>query len=159
VGVSLFVGQRLTKMANRRVHSLLALAVIGALGLRVAGLVEILPMGDVVSALIMAAVATLALGSAILTKFGTDPTGTWLGKKAHTQPGNGDTVYVPYAATAGTNPATPSAPGPEPPIEEPIVDELDEVTREALDQLPRDEGEDEQAEDEPEDDAPADTTT
>ena len=140
VGVSLYVGQKLTRLLKWRIASTLALTVIGVLALRATAIVGILPpLGQWMLFVVSTAVVVLSLGAVIMTKFGTDPTGTWLARRARAGRGNGDPIFVPDgAAVPGGDPAAP--------IHDPIVDELDEVTKEALKEIPDPDGDDEAGE-------------
>jgi len=136
VGVFLYGGRRLAHMLNWRVTSLVMLTLIGLGALRVAGLVSLLPYGEYLVAMLTAAVLVMGLGAALMTRFGTDPSGTWLGRHfRHNGRHNG-------GGWAHVGPAAPTpAPTPAPPRYE---HDLDDKTLEALRDLPADEGDDEE---------------
>jgi cytoskeletal protein CcmA (bactofilin family) len=129
VGACLYGGRRLAHLLNWRVSSPVALTVIGLVALRLAGLVSILPLGEVLVGLLIATLLVMSLGGALMTRFGTDPTGMWLGRRFNHN----------HRAPA-PQPAPPS-PSPQPSPPRYSAHDLDDKTLEALSELPPDEGE------------------
>jgi len=131
VGVGLYGGRWVAHRLNRRVASVAALTVIGVAALRVAGLVSVLPYGWALGGLLTTAVLVMGLGAALMTRFGTDPSGTWLAQRFHH---NG--------RSNGHRPGPPPTQAPPPPGPRPAPPgtehDLDDRTREALADLPED---------------------
>jgi len=128
VGTCLYGGRRLAHLFNWRVSSLVALTALGLVALRVAGLASFLPLGEYLVGLLSIAVLVMSLGAALMTRFGTDPTGTWIGRKANHNHRHG----------THANPAPPTRPAAETPPPPRQEHDFDDATLEALSQLPED---------------------
>jgi hypothetical protein len=122
VGVCLYGGRRLALLFKWRVSSPALLTVIGLGALHVAGLVSLLPYGGVLFGLLIVALLVMGLGGALMTRFGTDPTGTWLARRLNHNGKHADPAPAPEA------PPAPARPGNE--------HDLDDRTLEALRGLP-----------------------
>ncbi|MBM3475201.1 MAG: polymer-forming cytoskeletal protein [Armatimonadetes bacterium] len=132
VGACLYGGRRLACLLNWRITSLALFTVIGLGALHVAGLVSLLPYGGVLFGLLIAALLVMGLGGALMTRFGTDPTGTWLGRRFN---------HIHPAPAATPTPPAGDAPTPKAPEDE---HDLDEKTLGALKELPPEEGDGEE---------------
>ncbi len=169
VAVGLYVGRRVSKLFKWRAASVLSFTAIGVIALRATEIVSWLPggwIGDLITGLVSTAVLVLAMGTIIITKFGTDPTGTWLGKK-HKNNGNGGggaTVGAPeiFVGDSTRIPVPPKDPTiddearrlaeEQDPGPDPDLDEFDDRTKTALNEIPDPDGEEDAAGD----DGPAD---
>ena len=130
VGVKLALGRQLAQSMRWQASSLLALAVIGTLALRVADLASLLPLGGVVAVVITMGVLVFGLGGALMTRLGTDPTGTWV---SHRMSGSVPTVVNPMPGPAWVPSPAPAAPMPVTVEVEPLTPEV----QEALDEVAR----------------------
>jgi hypothetical protein len=137
VGFCLYAGKRTARLFRWRIASPALQCGLGVLVLWVLGLVGLLPnFGAALSGLLAGAVMVMSLGAALMTRFGTDPSGTWLHRRGSA---NGRWPYAP-------GPTPVAAPASPPPATDPTEDlDLDEKTLEVLRDLP----------DEPEDMAPS----
>ncbi len=103
VGISVLIGRRLVQLWNWRVQSVLGMALIGFLVLRLVDLVGVFPPALLLTGLISLAVLVFGFGGALMTRFGTDATGRWIGGRlTATPPG-------PPAPAATAGPAQPTA--------------------------------------------------
>jgi cytoskeletal protein CcmA (bactofilin family) len=127
VGACLYGGRRLAYLLNWRISSLALLTAIGLGALHVAGLVSLLPYGGVLFGLLAIAVMVMGLGAALMTRFGTDPTGTWLGRRFN---GRGHPTPAASPTPTGSDPPAPTTPEDE--------HDLDDKTVAALKELPTD---------------------
>ncbi len=107
VGVYVVIGRGVARLLNWQVGSVLGLALIGLAVLRVVDLSELLPLGGLITFVVSLAVLLFGLGGALMTGFGTDPTGTWLGRRLSARAS--EPALVPAAATPSGPPpdATP----------------------------------------------------
>jgi cytoskeletal protein CcmA (bactofilin family) len=86
VGVNVLIGRRIAGLWNWRVQSVLALAVIGCVVLHFVDLVALFPPAMILTCLISLAVLVFGFGGALMTRFGTDPTGRFLAGQRPAQP-------------------------------------------------------------------------
>lgn len=82
VAVNLIVGRRTAGALNWSVGSVVGLAVIGALVLRLVAAARVAPMLGLVAGLVTVAVVVLGVGGAVMTRLGTDRTGTFITGRA-----------------------------------------------------------------------------
>ncbi|MFQ6133753.1 MAG: hypothetical protein ACE5R4_17055 [Armatimonadota bacterium] len=109
VGVYILVGRHLSALAKWPVQSVVALSAMGLLVLRLVDLIEFLPYGGHLAFIITMAVLIFALGGALMTGFGRDPSGTWLAQRLSNR-----TRHAPVQPATQQPPAQPLAPAPEP---------------------------------------------
>jgi len=104
VGINVLIGRRVAGLWNWRVESVLGMALIGLLVLHLVNLVVVFPPAGILTGLVSLAVFVFGFGGALMTRFGTDPTGSWLGRRLTAMP-------PPPAPTAapGAGPVQPSA--------------------------------------------------
>ncbi len=135
VGVSQFLGGRIVELCKWRVTSLLGLTLVGFVALSLVDLGGFLPFVRYMAAIVTVAVLVFALGGALMTRFGTDPSGTWLGGRAAKSPGAPSPPAVPGAAHAAGR-VEPGPAGDESlPASDPTApadDDFDDATRRAL---------------------------
>jgi hypothetical protein len=105
VAINVVIGRRIARLWNWRVGSVLGLALIGFALLRFVDLGGVFPPGKVLIALIDLAVLVFGFGGALLTRFGTDPTGSWLGRRLSSQP---PAPSEPEPSGPGIHPAGPA---------------------------------------------------
>ena len=111
VAVKLIFGRQLVKAFGWRVSSILGLAVIGSLLLSAIGLLKVVaPLLVFIPCLLYACVLILGIGGAVMTRLGTDPTGTFITSRLGRA--NNGSGYVP--SYAGHDTATPPDPVPTP---------------------------------------------
>jgi len=78
VGVELIVGRRLVRSTGWAVTSLIGLAVLGAVVLRLVAILQLLPAVEIVGVLVSLVVFIFGVGGALMTGFGTRPDGEWI---------------------------------------------------------------------------------
>jgi len=83
VAVNLVVGRKTAKALNWSVGSVLGLAIIGTLVLRLVAAARIAPFIGLIAGVVGVAVVVFGVGGALRTRFGTDPTGTYISGRMH----------------------------------------------------------------------------
>jgi len=83
VAVNLVVGRKTARMMNWSVGSVVGLAVIGTLVLRMVAAARLAPFLGMIAGLVAVAVVVFGIGGAVMTRFGTDPSGTYITRRVH----------------------------------------------------------------------------
>jgi cytoskeletal protein CcmA (bactofilin family) len=128
VGLAQFLGGRIVDLCNWRVTSLIGLTLVGFVALSLVDLVGFLPFVRYLTVIVTVLVLIVALGSALMTRFGTDPTGRWLS-------GRGARPSAAYSLPAVSEPAPAAGRVEHAPASDPAAraeDDLDDATRNAL---------------------------
>ncbi|MFP3905050.1 MAG: hypothetical protein ACLFWB_12470, partial [Armatimonadota bacterium] len=116
VGMDILIGRKLAAWMRLSTTSLIGVAIIGFVILAAAGLLAELPVVGAAGGIFLLAVFVFGFGGALMTGFGTDPEGTWLGGGGpHTPQGpppggqrSGQSQETPATEEAQqTEPATP----------------------------------------------------
>jgi len=83
VAVNLIVGRKTARALNWTVGSVLGLAIIGALVLRLVAAARLAPLLGMIAGVVAVAVVVFGVGGAVMSRFGTDPTGTFITGRVH----------------------------------------------------------------------------
>jgi cytoskeletal protein CcmA (bactofilin family) len=83
VAVNLVVGRKAARMMNWSVGSVIGLAVIGTMVLRLVAAARLAPFLGMIAGLVAVAVVVFGIGGAVMTRFGTDPSGTYITRRVH----------------------------------------------------------------------------
>ena len=78
IGMQVLIGRQLANQLNQPVSSVVGLALIGFAAVCVLELIKLLPLIGMVAGVGLLAIGIIGFGGALMTGFGTDPTGTWL---------------------------------------------------------------------------------
>jgi len=81
VGMDILIGRWVSRQFKWTVGSILTLAIIGFVALCLVGLMKSVPVVGLAASIFLLAVGIFGFGGALMTCFGTDPTGTWLAGK------------------------------------------------------------------------------
>jgi len=95
VAVNLIVGRKTAGALNWTVGSVLGLAVIGALVLRLVAVVSFAPLLGMAAGIVGLLVAIFGVGGAVMTRLGTDPTGSFIVRRI--EPNGNSAPAVPPA--------------------------------------------------------------
>ena len=134
VGVVQLLGKEITAWRKWSIDSLLAVTLVGIVALAIVDLLACVPVVGFLTKIVTIVVMVFALGGALMTRFGTDPTGTWLAGRAGNSGGPvpaGDVTEPSAAASDLQAQGDPETPAPHEP-DEPDHADLDEAAQQAL---------------------------
>jgi cytoskeletal protein CcmA (bactofilin family) len=84
--VRVLVGRWVARPIGWHLESVLGAAIVGLLVLGLVHLVMLVPVLQIAAGVLVFVLATMGFGGVLMTRFGTDPTSTWLGRRLATSP-------------------------------------------------------------------------